>query len=59
VTLPLLLIAYLPLTLAPVLTNMRYSVTVQPLMFTFIAVAIIALARRQRTVSADEPSALG
>jgi hypothetical protein len=41
--LPLLLIAYVPATLAPVLTNMRYTVTIQPLMFVFMAVAITAL----------------
>ena len=43
--LPLLLVAYIPATLAPVLTNMRYTVTVQPLMFIFVAIAIDALAR--------------
>src|SRR5262249_13146650 len=42
--LPLVVIAYPPLTLAPVLTNMRYSVPVQPLMFMFTAVALVALA---------------
>jgi hypothetical protein len=48
--LPLLLIASLPVTLAPVLTNMRYSVTVQPLMFMFAAIAIMAFARRWRRI---------
>ena len=43
VGLPLLLIGYVPATLAPVLTNMRYTVTVQPLMFVFIAIAITTL----------------
>jgi Dolichyl-phosphate-mannose-protein mannosyltransferase len=43
--LPLLMIAYLPFTLAPVLTNMRYSITVQPLMFMFTAVALVAMLR--------------
>ena len=38
-------IAYVPLTIAPVLTNMRYTVTVQPLMFVFIAVTIVTLFR--------------
>ena len=42
VGLPLLLIAYIPATLAPVLTNMRYTITVQPLMFIFMAIAIAA-----------------
>jgi len=44
--LPLLLIGYVPATLAPVLTNMRYTVTVQPLMFVFVAVATTALRHR-------------
>jgi hypothetical protein len=43
--LPLLLIAYIPATLAPVLTNMRYTVTVQALMFIFVAIAITAIPR--------------
>ena len=43
IALPLLLIAYVPATLAPVLTNMRYTVTVQPLMFMFTAVALAGL----------------
>jgi hypothetical protein len=43
VGLPLLLIAYIPVTLAPVLTNMRYTITVQPLMFVFMAIAIASL----------------
>jgi hypothetical protein len=49
IVLPLLLIAYVPATLAPVLTNMRYTVTIQPLMIMFIAVAIAALTERLRT----------
>lgn len=50
--LPLLLVVYIPATLAPVLTNMRYTVTVQPLMFMFVAIAITAIRR-----SAGEPPA--
>ena len=46
VVLPVLLIAYIPLTIAPVLTNMRYSVTVQPILFIFIAAALTSLAER-------------
>jgi len=46
---PLLLFAvpivYVPLTICFVLTNMRYTVTVQPLMFVFVAVAIVAACR--------------
>jgi 4-amino-4-deoxy-L-arabinose transferase-like glycosyltransferase len=41
--LPLLLVAYIPATLAFVLTNMRYSVTVQPFLFMFAATALVAL----------------
>jgi hypothetical protein len=44
--LPLLLIVYLPATLAPVLINMRYAVTIQPLMFIFVALAVTAWAPR-------------
>ena len=46
VLLPVLLIAYIPLTIAPVLTNMRYSVTVQPIVFIFIAAALTSLGER-------------
>jgi hypothetical protein len=34
-------ILYVPLTIAPVLTNQRYTVTMQPLMFAFVAFAIV------------------
>jgi Dolichyl-phosphate-mannose-protein mannosyltransferase len=54
VGLPLLLIAYVPATLAPVLTNMRYTVTVQPLMFIFMAIAISALTSIARGDAAME-----
>jgi hypothetical protein len=40
-------ILYVPLTIAWVLTNMRYTVTVQPLVFTFIAVALLAALDRR------------
>lgn len=50
--LPLLLIAYVPATIAPVLTNMRYTVTVQPLVFMFIAVAVMQLAGRRAPAAA-------
>jgi hypothetical protein len=43
--LPVMLIAYIPATLAPVLINMRYAVTVQPLMFVFVALAVSAIGR--------------
>ena len=35
-------IVYVPLTICFVLTNMRYTVTMQPLMFAFVAVAVLA-----------------
>jgi hypothetical protein len=35
-------IVYVPVTICFVLTNMRYTVTVQPLMFVFVAVALMA-----------------
>jgi hypothetical protein len=41
--LALLLVASIPATLAPVLTNMRYTVTIQPLMFMFVAIAVTAI----------------
>jgi hypothetical protein len=44
--LPLALVAYVPITIAPVLTNMRYSVTVQPIVFIFIAAALTAWLER-------------
>jgi hypothetical protein len=45
--LALLLIAYIPATQAPVLTNMRYTVTVQPLMIVFIASGLMTVFRRR------------
>ena len=43
---PLLVpIVYVPLTICFVLTNMRYTVTVQPLMFVFVAIAVVHLLR--------------
>lgn len=38
-------IVYVPLTICFVLTNMRYTVTMQPLMFVFVAVAVMAALR--------------
>jgi hypothetical protein len=54
VVLPLLLIAYIPATIAFVLTNMRYSVTVQPLLLMFVALAIES-ARTQNPEQNPEP----
>lgn len=36
-------IVYVPLTICFVLTNMRYTVTMQPLMFVFVALAIVTV----------------
>lgn len=41
----LLPIAYVPLTICFVLTNMRYTVTMQPLMFVFVALAVVTVLR--------------
>jgi hypothetical protein len=38
-------IAYVPLTICFVLTNMRYTITVQPLMFVFVAMTIAVMLR--------------
>jgi len=46
VVLPLLLVLYIPATIAPMLTNMRYTLTVQPLMFMFVAAALMTLRER-------------
>ena len=48
VLLPLALILYIPVTISFVLTNMRYTTTVQPLLLTFVAVVLVAAADRRR-----------
>jgi hypothetical protein len=54
----LLLIAYVPVTIAPMLNNMRYTVTVQPLMLIFAASAIMSLrARAAARVPSDTRTA--
>jgi hypothetical protein len=45
-------IAYVPLTIGMVLTNMRYTITVQPLMFAFIN-----LGERVSAINAQTPTA--
>src|SRR5439155_16250746 len=55
VALPLLLVAYVPATIAPMLTNMRYTVTVQPLLFVFVAVALMSAAERGRASTRTAP----
>jgi dolichyl-phosphate-mannose-protein mannosyltransferase len=57
--LPLLLILYVPATLAPVLTNMRYTVTVQPIVFMFVALALTSASDRQWRRRAGVPAAAG
>lgn len=41
-------IAYVPLTICFVLTNMRYTITVQPLMFVFVAMTVAAVLKLGR-----------
>lgn len=52
-------IAYVPATIAILLTNQRYTLTVQPLMFAFAAAALLALAARPRPVAAAVPAGAG
>jgi hypothetical protein len=47
-------IVYVPLTICFVLTNMRYTITVQPLMFVFVAMTVAAVLRLGGPVT--EPS---
>ena len=42
-------VLYVPATIMWVLTNMRYTVTVQPLVFAFIALALLAALDRVRS----------
>jgi dolichyl-phosphate-mannose-protein mannosyltransferase len=41
-------VLYVPITISYVLTNMRYTVTIQPLLFAFVAVAVTAVVDRVR-----------
>jgi hypothetical protein len=41
-------ILYVPITIAPFLTNSRYSMSVQPFVFAFVAVALVAMYDRLR-----------
>ncbi|MEO8681190.1 MAG: glycosyltransferase family 39 protein [Vicinamibacterales bacterium] len=43
-------VAYVPLTICFVLTNMRYTITVQPLMFVFVALAVVTALRLEPPV---------
>ena len=42
-------VLYVPATIMWVLTNMRYTVTVQPLVFAFIALAVLTAVDRARS----------
>ena len=53
VVLPVLLILYIPATISFVLTNMRYTTTVQPLLFMFVAVTIVAAADWRRSAASS------
>jgi hypothetical protein len=46
-------IAYVPLTICFVLTNMRYTVTMQPLMFVFVALAVVTVLRLESPADGD------
>jgi hypothetical protein len=49
-------IVYVPVTICFVLTNMRYTITVQPLMFVFVAIAVAAalkVARPEAALTAE------
>jgi 4-amino-4-deoxy-L-arabinose transferase-like glycosyltransferase len=48
-------ILYVPATIVWVLTNMRYTVTVQPLVFAFIALVGVAVLDRARNRTAPRP----
>ena len=48
-------IAYVPLTICFVLTNMRYTITVQPLMFVFVAMTVAAALRLEPPQARDAP----
>jgi hypothetical protein len=41
-------IVYVPLTIAPVLTNMRYTLTAQPFVFVFVSIAILTGLKKLR-----------
>ena len=47
-------IVYVPITICYVLTNMRYSVTIQPLIFAFMALALTSAADRVRPAAERE-----
>jgi hypothetical protein len=51
VVLPIAVILYIPATIAFVLTNMRYTTTVQPLLLIFVAVTWVAAVDRRATRS--------
>jgi hypothetical protein len=52
-------IVYVPLTICFVLTNMRYTITMQPLMFVFVAMAMMAALRLDSPESGERSAAAG
>jgi hypothetical protein len=50
---------YVPATICFVLTNMRYTITVQPLVFMFVAVALVALRGRAGDPAARDREEIG
>ena len=56
VRLLLIPVVYVPVTICFVLTNMRYTVTVQPLMFVFVAIALATFLRLGPNGEAPRPT---
>jgi hypothetical protein len=52
-------IVYVPLTICFVLTNMRYTITMQPLMFVFVAMAMMAALRLDSPDNGERSAATG
>ncbi|HEX6164824.1 MAG TPA: glycosyltransferase family 39 protein [Vicinamibacterales bacterium] len=52
-------IVYVPLTICFVLTNMRYTITMQPLMFVFVALAVMAALGLDSPVEGERSAAAG
>ena len=52
-------IVYVPLTICFVLTNMRYTITMQPLMFVFVAMAVMAALRLDSPIDGERSAAAG
>ena len=59
VLLPLALVAYIPATIAFVLINMRYTITVQPVIMMFVAVSLVAMLEVPRHPAREASRGLG